>query len=63
MPASPGAGLLFRLTRWLAGYHVEEVDQFADVVEDAQASEAPRISSTDVTRRRFTPVQLKPGTT
>jgi len=61
MARAPDTGFRFRQTRWPAGYSVEEVDRFVAVVEDALASEVPRISSTDIATRRFTPVQLKPG--
>jgi DivIVA domain-containing protein len=51
----------FRVTRWQPGYHIDEVDAFAEAIEEVLAAPSPTMSAEDVTRVRFTPVQLKPG--
>ena len=51
----------FRQTRFRAGYAVDEVDAFVEVVEDALRSPTPRLGASDVAWQRFTPVVMKSG--
>ena len=50
-----------RQTRFRAGYAADEVESFVRAVEDALRSPASLLDASDVARKRFSPVVLKPG--
>jgi DivIVA domain-containing protein len=51
----------FRNTRLRAGYAIDEVDQFVEVVEEALRSESPRLDAAEVAEQQFSQVKFKPG--